>query len=156
MKRATAAVLTGFCAVTTLLPLAAGAATFQMDCSKPMYISGSTPAWIKAILLDKGVSALLPVSPAVPEGGVVLSRLTTDVTSQGKYFGPARWTEYTCHLERLVISKRFGDELADVYAAQSKAVGRSLMPDDDVEKIQIDACRSAIEKALSGFSCKES
>ena len=80
-----------------------------MDCSKPMYVPKDTGPGFRKALLEKGVVALIDVQgqediDAIPEGGVVFSHAGITITPQSKYFGPARWTEYTCDFEGKVLA----------------------------------------------------
>ena len=157
MKRLSA-VLPGLLVLATLLPLAAGAAEFAMDCDKPLYVPVALPDWIKPVFLDKGAKALIPVSvteiDSLPGGAVILYKLTTNVTSTAKYFGPANWVDYTCDVSRVVLAQKMDGRMAEIYVGRGQATRAKLSPNEDVEELSMDACRSAIRKALSGVSCE--
>ena len=94
--------------VGLMLASSAQAASFKMDCSKPMYVGVGTPASVIQAVTDKGASVVIAGKDGTPEGGVVLA-YAARVTHVAKYFGPANWTEYTCQMSLVLGSKQNGN-----------------------------------------------
>lgn len=139
---------------STLPSLAAAtpAPNYAMDCTKPIYLPKQTAPMLTQAFLNKGVPGAVLIggdeADSLPEGAIIFSDAEINITSQGKYFGPAQWIEFTCTTMVSIVQKT-GAKFAVIYTHTAEGKDSVF-----VDSGKADPCTPSLHKALSGFSCR--